>query len=364
MMSIGPRKTHVTMLDVADEAGVSVKTVSNVVNGYPYLRTETRARVEEAITRLGYQVNVTARNLRQGRTGMIALAVPELRLPYFAELAHSVIVSAESCGLRVLIEQTGGRRDREIDVLAGSLRHVVDGVIFSPVALGSADRDRFDVDFPLVLLGEAVFDTAVDHVTMGNVDAARAATTHLLEIGRTRVAALGAHADHALGAQAHDAGSPPGENVSASALRLRGYRSALESAGRPYDPALVASTTAWNRSTGERAMLDLLDSGADFDAVFAFNDALAHGALHALHLRGIGVPAQVAVVGFDDTEESAYSTPTLTSISPGRELIAQRAVELMAGLVKPGARDGDAAPAFVVAPFTLVVRGSTVLEAT
>jgi len=347
------------MLDVAHEAGVSIKTVSNVVNGYRHLRPETKARVEAAIARLGYQVNVTARNLRQGRTGMIALAVPELRLPYFAELAHAVIQSAERSGLRVLIEQTGGRRERELDVLAGSLRHVVDGVILSPVALGPADRERFDVDFPLVLLGEAVFDTAADHVTMGNVDAACAATTHLLEIGRTKVAAVGAHAGHA-----HDAGILRGEHVSAAALRLQGYRRALESAGRPYDPGLVASTTAWNRSTGERAMLDLLDSGAEFDAVFAFNDALAHGVLHALHLRSVGVPGQVAVVGFDDTEESAYSTPTLTSISPGRDLIAERAVALMVGMVTPGARDRGAVPAFVVAPFTLVVRGSTVDETT
>lgn len=337
------RPGNVTMHDVALAAGVSVKTVSNVVNGYPYLRPATKARVEAAIAELGYHVNVAARNLRKGRTGMIALALPELRLPYFAELADSVIQVAERAGLRVLIEQTGARRDRELDILAGSLRHLVDGVIFSALALGPDDRDLFDVDFPLVLLGESVFGTSVDHVTMSNVEGAAAATAHLVAIGRTRIAAVGAHR---------------GEETGSAALRLRGYRQALEAGGLEYDPALVAPAGLWHRSTGERAVLDLLADGVGFDAVFAFNDALAHGALHALHVRRIGVPDDVAVVGFDDIEESAYSTPTLTSIAPGRESIAARAVQLLVERADASARQ-DRPPALVVAPYELRVRQST-----
>lgn len=330
------------MHDVATRAGVSSKTVSNVINGYPYLRPETRARVEAAIAELGYQVNVAARNLRRGRTGMIALVLPELRLPYFAELADSVIAAAEQAGLRVLIEQTGGRRDRELDVLRGSLRHVVDGVILSPLGLGGDDHALFDVDFPLVLLGESVFVAAVDHVTMDNVAGAAAATAHLLACGRTRIAVVGANQD---------------EKMGSSTLRLQGYREALAAAGVEYDPRLVVPAGPWNRSTGEQAVRQLVEDGIEFDAVFAFNDAMAHGALHALHTLHIAVPERVAVVGFDDIEDSAYSTPTLTSVAPGRQEIADAAVRLL--VARADRSTAGSPPALVVAPYSLQVREST-----
>jgi DNA-binding LacI/PurR family transcriptional regulator len=339
------RSGNVTMHDVARRAGVSIKTVSNVINGYQYLRPETKAKVEAAINELGYHVNVAARNLRQGRTGMIALAVPELKLPYFAELADSVIEAAERSNLRVLIEQTGARRDRETDILAGSLRNLVDGVIFSPLGLGPADRGLFEVDFPLVLLGESVFDTATDHVTMSNVEGAAAATEHLIDSGRRRIAAVGAHLGDAMGS---------------AVLRLEGYRRALATAGLRYDPSLVVEAGLWHRSTGEKAVLGLLDGGVVFDAVFAFNDALAHEALHALHVRRIRVPQEVAVVGFDDIEESSYSTPTLTSIAPGRQEIADRAVELLVSRITGSAHPHE--PQLVVAPFELHVRQSTAVS--
>jgi DNA-binding LacI/PurR family transcriptional regulator len=336
---------NVTMRDVAEAAGVSTKTVSNVVNGYPYIRAETRERVEAALAALGYRMNVSARNLRQGRTGMIALVVPELRAPYFAELADSVISAADAHGLRVLIEQTGGAREREVEVLSGALRHLVDGVIFSPLALHTGDRERFGVDFPLVLLGESVFGSAADHVTMSNVEGATAATAHLLGLGRRRVAAIGV---------GHE--GRPGS----ATLRLEGYRAALAEAGLPVLPELEVATTGWHRAGGEQAVLGLLDRGTPFDAVVAFNDALAHGVLHALHRRRVAVPEDVAVVGFDDTEESSYSTPTLTSVEPGRAQIAQAAVELLVRRAEEG-RTGDARRAeLVVAPFTLQVRESTV----
>ncbi len=337
----GRRQGGVTMHDVAAIAGVSIKTVSNVINGYPYIRPETKARVEAAIEQLGYRVNITARNLRQGRTGMIGLAVPELSLPYFAELADSVIRAAEPHGVVVLIEQTNATRERELEVLTSARRHLTDGLIFSPLALGAGDRERFVVDYPIVLLGERIFDAPADHVTMSNVEAARAATEHLLATGRRRIAVIGTH---------------EGETVGTAALRVRGYRQALEAAGVPFDPALLAQAGAWHRSTGAAAMYRLLESGTAIDAVFALNDALALGALHALHSRGVAVPDDVAVVGFDDVDDAAYSSPPLTSVAPGREQIARTAVELLLARVA-----GTAAPepVRVTTDFEVVVREST-----
>jgi DNA-binding LacI/PurR family transcriptional regulator len=128
-----------TLRDVAEVAGVSFKTVSNVIHDYPHVTEATRTRVLAAIEQLGYQPNRSARSLRSGRTGAIGLAVPELSLAYFAELADEVIRVAEQHDLVVLIEQTGGDRRRELDVLHGSRRQMTDGVLFSPLAVGIYD---------------------------------------------------------------------------------------------------------------------------------------------------------------------------------------------------------------------------------
>lgn len=334
------------MQDVARLAGVSIKTVSNVVNDYPHISKATRAKVEKAIAQLGYEPNLTARNLRRGRTGLIGLALPELKLPYFAELAGSVIVAAEKRGLRVLIEQTNAERSREIDVLHGSVRHLLDGLIFSPLALGQDDVRQLRVGYPLVVLGERVFDHGNDHVTMSNVEAARAATSHLIERGRRRIALLGSH---------------PGEIVGSAALRERGYVEALVSAGLPVDRNLIREAGLWERGTGAAAMRALLESGTRFDAVFAMNDALAIGCLHALHEAGRSIPEDVAVIGFDDIDDAAFTSPTLSTISPGREQIAERAVELLAIRIQNRVEGTDEPDRFVRvdADFEVIAREST-----
>ncbi len=159
-----------TLRDVAALARVSFKTVSNVVNDYPHVAPATRKRVIAAIAELGYQPNRMARSMRTGRTGAIGLAVPELSLAYFAELADEVITVADQHDVVVVIEQTGGDPRRELEVLRGPRRQMTDGLLFSPLALGSADAGLLDVGFPLVLLGERIFDGPVDHVTMENVE--------------------------------------------------------------------------------------------------------------------------------------------------------------------------------------------------
>src|SRR5689334_16458770 len=124
----------VGLRDVAARAGVSVKTVSNVVNDYAHVSPAMRDRVQAAIDELGYRPNISARNLRQGRTGVLALALPELDFPYFASLANVVVHAAEQRGWTVLIEQTSGEPDRERNVLAGTRPLGVDGIIFSPIS--------------------------------------------------------------------------------------------------------------------------------------------------------------------------------------------------------------------------------------
>ena len=332
----------ITMHDVAARAGVSVKTVSNVLNDYPHIRPQTRERVLSAVDELGYRLNVSARNLRRGHTGLISLAIPELSLPYFAELADEIIDAAEARGFRVLIERTGGDAQREREVLRGDRNRFGDGLIYSPLALGPEDEHDLPDDFPVVLLGERIFTDRVDHVTMQNVEAARAGTRFLLDQGRRRIAVLGVH---------------PGEVVGSAGLRLRGYLEALEEAGLEAETVLQAPAQLWHRSTGAEAMAAVLDSGAHPDAVFALNDAMALGALHELQVRGVRVPDDVAVLGFDDIDDARYSSPALTTVDPGRRAIAEMAVDKLVARVSGPKPAPD--PERLLVPFTVIERGTT-----
>lgn len=331
-----------TLHDVARAAGVSIKTVSNVINNYPHVRVATRERVEAAIDELQYRPNQAARSLRSGRTDMIGLIVPDLRNPYFAELADDVMRAARARGFSVLIEQFDADRDSELAALRGARRRGLDGVLYSVLSLGEDDAELLDdVGMPMVLLGERIFHSAHDHVTMRNTEAARAATEHLLRGGRRRIVALGSH---------------PGEVVGSAGLRLRGYEAAIREAGLSIDPALVVPVGRWHRIDGAEAMRAVLDAGLDFDGVVAFNDSIALGAMRVLLERGVRIPDDVALIGFDDLDETRYSLPALTTIDPGRSEIARVAVDLLADRILTDSGD---APREVLADFRLVEREST-----
>jgi len=335
------------MRDVAVLARVSVKTVSNVVNNHPHVHPVTRSRVEQAIAELGYRPNLSARGLRSGRTGVIGLAVPELRQNYFAELADAVILAAERQNLSVIVGQAGRDRQHEINVLANGLRQT-DGLLFSPERLGTEDVELLDVvDYPLVLLGERIFGGPADHVTMHNVSASRAAVEHLLAQGRRRIAVLGAHPDRR-------------ENqLRASDLRVRGYREALEIAGLPHDPDLERMVAPWHQEDGARAMDELIDSGVEFDAVFALNDTLALGALRSLGKSGRRIPDDVALIGFDNITDGRFTLPSLSTVDPGRDEIAERAIGMLIERIEWGPRS-PRPPRLHKARFHIVERESTV----
>lgn len=333
-----------TLHDVARAAGVSIKTVSNVVHDYPHVRPQTRERVLNAIRELDYRPNLSARGLRSGRTGVIGLAVPALRENYFAELADAVIRAAERRGLSVLIEQTNGEREKELLSLGGGRLHLTDGLLFSPVRLGQRDVEALEVPIPLVLLGERIFGGPTDHVTMHNTSSARAAVEHLLELGRTRIALVGAS-------------SFPDDDTSSATLRQLGYRRALDAAGIPEAPELIRVAEPWNRESGADAVRRMQDEGVSFDAVFALNDTLGLGVLRALGEAGIRVPEEVAVIGFDNIDESRFSVPSLSSVDPGREEIAENAVSLL--LERIGEKGERRPPRQIKPDFRIVAREST-----
>ncbi|WP_201799304.1 LacI family DNA-binding transcriptional regulator [Subtercola vilae] len=338
--------------DVAARAGVSIRTVSNVVNGYAAVSNEKRARVEEAVKALSYRPNVLARGLKSGRSGLIALVVPELDVPYFAELARSVVTVAREYGYTVVIDQTDGEPDRERELLhrdGGAA--LFDGVILSPLALTRDDLPAFDPARPLVLLGERVADSTHDHVSIDNVEAARLATEHLFSIGRTRLAAIG---------------DQPYETGETAQLRTAGFVLAHRNRGLEPDPARVIPRQKFHFSDGAEAMKQLLEQpGGPPDGVFCFNDLVAMGAIRTILDAGLRVPEDIAVVGFDDIEAGRYQTPSLTTIAPDRARIARLAVEsIMRHLGEAGKDGGPAAAVELQAGHSLVIRESTVGRAT
>ncbi|UCM91849.1 LacI family DNA-binding transcriptional regulator [Streptomyces marincola] len=330
------------MSEVAKAAGVSVMTVSNVVNGHRYVSEATRDRVLDAIDRLGYRVNVAARSLRSGSTGVIGLAVPDIEKPYFGQLAALIIDRAGALGYQVVVEQTGATRENELGALAHSRLRRYDGLILSTVRLGDEDADQLRSDLPVVVLGERLTaQGSVDRVAMANVEGAREATHHLIERGCRRVAALGAE---------------PGSRPGAGALRAAGYRQALDEAGLPWRAELQVRC-GFSMADGAAAVRVLLASGTPFDGVVCFTDTIAIGALRALADHGLAVPDDVLVAGFDDVEQAAYTVPSLTSVAPGHAEMVDAALRMLTERIA-GRRDADAHEEFT-GPHRLVVRQST-----
>lgn len=330
----------VTLQDVAALAGVSIKTVSNVVRGYEHVRPSTRSRVQAAVDQLGYVPHSVARRLATGRTGMIALALPSIEAPYFAELAGLVSTEVDGFDYRLLIEQTSGRLDDERAVLRGREQGLVDGLVFQPMFLDAPAIEQFRGATPLVLLGEVEPPAGVDHVMVDNIAAARAATLHLLQSGRERVAFLG---------------RSPSEDHRTTTLRVTGWRSALEESGAHLGEDLVIPTPQFGAFAAEAAVMDALDAGLRFDGLVCFDDLAGIGAMKALARCGRVVPDDVAVVGWDDILMAQFTTPGLTTIRPDKATLTRTAFRLlrdrMAGESGPGRHE--------LVGFDLVVRGST-----
>lgn len=304
----------VTLRDVAERAGVSVRTVSNVVNGFQHIAPATRARVQAALEELNYRPNLVARSLRQGRTGIIMLILPEINVSYFGELAHEVVDYAGSVGITVQIDESGGDPQREKELLTQLAQATwVDGVLFSSQGLRGVDIAELGGTRPLVLLGERTAGTALDHVGIDNVEAARQAVAHLVGRGRSRIAAFGGNGS------ARDA---------TSQYRLEGFQLGLREAG--LDPAgRHLHTPDYRRASAADAVRELLRRPQRPDGLFCFSDELAAGALRELVVQGVRVPEDIAVVGFDDIEASSFSTPSLTSIRPDKAGIAKAAVDAL-----------------------------------
>nr|WP_269449825.1 substrate-binding domain-containing protein [Auraticoccus cholistanensis] len=280
---------------------------------------------------------MAARGLRNGRTGVIALALPDLSTGYSATVVAAFVHAAKRRGWSIHVEETGDDPGREQALLTRAREQQVDGLVLNPVLLESSALRRPQSLPPLVLIGE-VDQPAVDHVWVDNPAAFHTLVTALARAGRRRIAVLGVM---------HSASSQ---------LRVAGYHRALDDAGLPRDPELEIATRDWSAQGGHEAITRLLARGSTPpDAVVGLTDSLALGAIGALLRHGLDVPGQVAVCGYDDLEVARWTSPSLTSVSFDRAAIAEAALDLLTARIRqPGA------PVDVrVVPHRVVVRESS-----
>ena len=317
-----------TLADVAAVAGVSAKSVSNVLLERPGVSAATRERVHEAVAEVGYVVNQAGRGLVSGRTGRVAVVVPMLYQPYFAEMAERAILALEAHGYTTTLRIAPGRRGRARrgarDQHAGRRRgHHLPARVRRPMIEG------VDADAGPSSSSAARPIDRLDCVVMGEREGAYLAARHLLESGRRRIALVW--------------NSPDGELPSGD--RYDGYRQAIGEFGVELDPSLYASGSDWDRRTsGYEAMVALLRSGVRFDAALCVNDAIAVGALRALRSHGRRVPEDVAVTGFDATDEGEFTVPSLTSVSPRKPEMVERAVSMLVERIDGPRRPGRPRP--------------------
>ncbi|WP_082500766.1 LacI family DNA-binding transcriptional regulator [Agreia sp. Leaf244] len=306
----------VRLQDVAEHAGVSMKTVSNVVHEHPHVSHAMRERVQKAIDELGYRPNALGRRLATGRTGLLALAFADVRLPYFSELANLVSRAAAqtSPGYRLLLEETEGTLEGERAVLSASEAGLVDGMLFQPSQISSREIAERHGDLPMVLLGEGPAPLSMDRVMIDNVSAAAAATRHLVALGRRRIAFLG-HEAQALS--------------STSRLRIVGYQEGLEQSGLSADPALLIASDEITPAASAASLGAAIDAGLKIDGIVCRDDLAAMGALRALHERGICIPDDIAIVGWDNISFTATTFPSITSIAPDLDSLARVALEML-----------------------------------
>lgn len=335
------RTRRPTVKDVAAAAGVSPSTVSNVLHDHPYVTPQKRARVEAAIKRLGYRPSFAGRQLRGNSGVVLALAVPDIRSPYFGELAHTIITEARSRGMALFIDETDGALDQERLIAHGYPSRGIDGVIFCPVSIAPEELEELKSDIPTVLLGEYVPGGSFDHVAIDSFGSANEVTEHLLESGRRRFGFVGF--------------CGPREGVGPARFRLDGLRSALAGRALGLDEAAIFDHSPHTREEGWRVGHRLIDQGVQIDALLCAADVLAIGALAAFRERGVVVPDDVAVAAWDDAPESRFAAPPLTSVAHDIDSIACRAINA----IEQRLREPDRPVEHLIVPHHLVRRASS-----
>ncbi|GLY67329.1 LacI family DNA-binding transcriptional regulator [Amycolatopsis taiwanensis] len=301
-----------TQRDIAELAGVSITTVSHVVNGTRSVAPETRAAVLRAIEETGYTGDAIARSLVTGGTRSIGVAISLLANPYFAALMQAIEREAASAGYTVLLADTHDTVATEQETVRALRSRRVDGLLLTPSpGDGALISELVSLGVPTVLLDRLTTRTDVDQVGVENIQSTSALTEHLASLGHRNIGLVSGAA-----------------GLSTSEERTLGYRLGLGRGGLPWNPQLIACghSTRTGGAAATRALLALPDPPT---ALVVANDAMMVGVLHEVRGLGIRIGADLAVVGYDDVEWSDLVDPPLTTMAQPVEEIGRRAVRLL-----------------------------------
>lgn len=332
---LGGAPGKVTLDMVAVRAGVSPSTVSRILNGTAVVSDDKREAVHAAIAELGFVPNPVARGLAGGRTLSVGVITQAIDSPYYGGALRGIEDALSQAGYSPLFMSGHWNADDEERCVALLRARRVDGLIVLTGRLSDADLRSIARSLPVVVTGRRLVAPRLSALHFDNVAGAHMATEHLLSRGHRRIAFIGGDPRH-----------PDAVD------RRAGYRAALRAARLALEPALMVDGD-FSEESGRVACARLLDSGARFSAIFAANDQMAFGAALELHRRGLKVPADVSLVGFDDVAGARYAIPPLTTVHQAVHELGRLAADAMLGLLA-----GEPVQVDVPAP-RLMVREST-----
>jgi LacI family transcriptional regulator len=314
----GEKPSRTTIRDIAARAGVSVATVSRVLNGRPDVSPRTRETILQSIREYGYSTNRNARGLAGGRTGLIGLALPFVHSAYFGHIAAGAAEALAEHDARLVLCLTEHQHDREVTLLDRLMHGTTDGALILLPSETSAELIALrEQDYPFVIIDPMLpLDDSLPVVSVAHWHGARAATDHLIGLGHRRIAII--------------TGYP---TWVASIDRLSGYRAAMVAAGLSIDPQLVREAD-WQIEGGYEQARHLLDLPEPPTAIFALNDNMAIGVMQAAHECGLDIPHDISVVGVDDIDMSSVLAPPLTTVRQPLQEMGRVAVGLLWRLIE------------------------------
>jgi len=305
-----------TLEMVAKEAGVSMATVSRIINGTATVSAERRGAVEKAIAKFKFRPNPAARGLAMGRSTTIGVITQAIDSPFYGEGLRGIEHYLQQHGYAALFMSGNWNEEDEARCVRELLARRVDGIIIFSGRLKDSELSAYAKKVPIVLSGRSLKASGVFSLPIDDRKGAVLATKHLIDLGHKRIGFIAGILRH-----------PDAEE------RHSGYRGALQDAGIAYDPKLVVPGD-FHEEGGVDATLRLISSKAPFTALFCVNDQTAHGACLALHRHNLSVPGDVSVVGFDDLPSSSYRVPPLTSVRQSVRTLGESSAEAMLQLLK------------------------------
>jgi Transcriptional regulators len=327
--------------DVARLAGVHPATASRALNDTAggRISAETAARVRDAAATLHYSPNQMARGLATSRSSTIGVIVGDLSVPLFPPILLGIDDVSSAAGYTALIVNTNNEMERETAHLTALRDRQVDGLIVATATSKEEDNERFAAIAPTVFVVRTPSDPLAPSVLSDDARGVHAAVEHLVSLGHRRIAHVG---------------GPVG--ISTSTARLRAYREALFEAGLEVDPSLIVSVDHIDEAAGAAGFGKLIDSGADFTAVVAFNDLVALGGYRALRSRGLSCPDDISIVGYNDMVGSDLTAPPLTTVRIDYYAMGRAAGSMLLEIMQA---PSDHRPHSVHIPTELVTREST-----